>query len=187
VDQFGRPANSFQYFIVGNPSLPYPEDYDAIIRGEEIHITSDMLRIRNAVGSDPDPNSGGWGPIRGSVPFSLNDNVLTFSAPLHLVSDHSVDGHFVYEVDAYEFGALTNYFFDQSTVISEPSTALLLALATLCVSGWSCRRKPGIWLWLTQLLVGAVMLRLTSVAHPPSEWNVFAQGPAQPAEPHSPA
>jgi hypothetical protein len=61
LDSFGRQANSFQFFIVGDPSLPYPELYDAIIRGDEIHITGNTVRIRNSVPEDPDPASGGVG------------------------------------------------------------------------------------------------------------------------------
>src|SRR5262245_61037184 len=72
VDSFGRQANSFQYFIVGDPNLPYPVNFDAIIRGEEIHITLDTIRIRNSEPGVPDPVAGGWGAVRGVVPFSLN-------------------------------------------------------------------------------------------------------------------
>src|SRR5438046_356527 len=38
LDTVGRQANSFQYFIVGDPGLTYPDLYDSIIRAEEIHI-----------------------------------------------------------------------------------------------------------------------------------------------------
>jgi hypothetical protein len=40
VGPFGQRANSFQYFIIGDPSLEYPALYDAIIRGEEITADS---------------------------------------------------------------------------------------------------------------------------------------------------
>ncbi len=46
TDSLGRQADSFQYYIVGDPSLPYPSYYDSIIRGEELHITQDVLRVR---------------------------------------------------------------------------------------------------------------------------------------------
>jgi hypothetical protein len=89
VSSFGQQTNSFQYFIVGNPTLQSPEKFDSIIRGEEIHITVDTLPIRNAVPPVPDPTGGGWGALRGAVPFSLDGDILTFSTPLPLISNHS--------------------------------------------------------------------------------------------------
>ena len=55
---FNRPPDrqtgeSFQYFIVGDPSLHYPNNYDTIIRGEE--PTEDVLQVRN---SHPNRSSG---------------------------------------------------------------------------------------------------------------------------------
>ncbi len=114
VDSFGRQAHSFQYFIVGDSNLPYPANFDAIIRAEEIHSTVDEIRIRNSTPSDADPAAGGWGPIRGVVPYRLNGNVLTFSVPLELVSDHHQDGTFVYQLEAYQFGSLTRHIDNQS-------------------------------------------------------------------------
>jgi hypothetical protein len=97
-DSFGRQADSFQYYIVGDRSLPYPAYYDAIIRGEEIEVTSGLLPVRNSGPPDPDPVSGGWGAVRDMVPYTLNGNVLTFSTSLGLISEHSVDRHFSYEL-----------------------------------------------------------------------------------------
>lgn len=131
VDSFGRQANSFQFFITGDPGLPYPARYDAIIRAEEIHITMDVLRVRNAVPPDPDPAAGGWGSIRGAVPFSLNGSVLTFSTPLQLISDHSTDGRFAYGLQSYQFGALTRSVNNQSVVVPEPTSLTLLSVGAL--------------------------------------------------------
>ena len=136
LDSFGRQANSFQFFIVGDPSLPYPELYDAIIRGDEVHITGNTVRIRNSVPEDPDPASGGWGAIRGSVPFSLDGNVLTFSTPLPLISDHSTDGNFAYQLQSTEFGELTQFVESQSTVLPEPTAAVLLAAGSVLLGCW---------------------------------------------------
>jgi hypothetical protein len=122
LDKFGRQAHSFQYFIVGDPTLPYPELYDSIVRGEEIHITGGTLRIRNAHPPDPDPAAGGWGAIRGAIPFLVNDDTLTFEAPLALLSDHSTDGRFEYRLESYAFGELTRFELGESTV-PEPRAA----------------------------------------------------------------
>jgi hypothetical protein len=120
VDSLGRQADSFQYFILGDPSLPYPFNYDAIIRGEELHLSSNVLRVRNARPTDPTvpPSvSGGWGTVRGVVPYQLNGSVLTFSTPLGLISDHSLDGHFSYDLELYQYGALTQHFHGLESII----------------------------------------------------------------------
>jgi hypothetical protein len=58
-----------------------------------------------------DPNSGGWGTIRGSVPFTLDGNILTFSSPLSLISDHIAKGNtkgiFSYDLQVDQCGAQT--------------------------------------------------------------------------------
>ena len=38
VDELGRQADSFQYFIVGDATLPFPENFDTIIRGSEVTL-----------------------------------------------------------------------------------------------------------------------------------------------------
>jgi hypothetical protein len=115
-DAFGRQADSFQYFIYGDLSLPYPAYYDAIIRGEELHVFSGGLRVRNSTPPDPDPAAGGWGSIRGVVPYRLEGNVLTFSVSLSTISDHSSDGRFSYSLQLYQYGGLTQSFERESVV-----------------------------------------------------------------------
>lgn len=122
IDSNGRQANSFQYYIVGDPNLPYPSKFDAIIRGEEIHITSNVIRIRNSPPTDSSPEAGGWGSIRGTVPYKIKGNVLTFSTPLQLISNQSRDGHFDYELESYQFGTSTLNVASQSRVAPQPTT-----------------------------------------------------------------
>jgi RTX toxins and related Ca2+-binding proteins len=120
---FNRPPDlqtgeSFQYFIVGDPSLHYPNNYDAIIR--ELDPDSNVLRIRNSHPTDPTvpPSvSGGWGTVRGVVPYHLDGNVLTFSTPLGLISDHSIDGHFTYDLELYQQAGLTQHFHSLESII----------------------------------------------------------------------
>jgi hypothetical protein len=141
LDVFGRQANSFQYFVVGDPNLPYPELYDAIIRGDEIHVTGSTVRIRNSGPPDPDLASGGWGAIRGSVPFSVDGKILTFSIPLNLISDHSRDGNFAYRLESYEFGRLTRFLDSQSAIVPEPATGVSLVLGGVTLCCWYGRRR----------------------------------------------
>ncbi|MGV0104055.1 hypothetical protein [Nostoc sp. DSM 114167] len=141
VDEFDRQADSFQYYIDPSGELPIfrpPSAYSnlsSIIRGEEIHVAGDV-RIRDVFSVGPsEPNSGGWGNIRGSVPYSLDGTVLKFSAPLQFIGDS--DGLFSYRLELYEFGSwngLTNE--NKSTIASvpEPNFALgALAFAALSV------------------------------------------------------
>jgi hypothetical protein len=111
ADAFSRRANSFQYFVLGDPSLPYPANYDAIIRGDEIDTTTGQLPIRNSVPpADTDlPEGGGWGSIRGTVPYQLQGRVLTFSVPLRLISDHNLNGRLMYELESYQYGSYTQH------------------------------------------------------------------------------
>jgi hypothetical protein len=107
TDEFGRPANSFQYFIVGDESLPFPENFDSIIRGDEIHANSGLIPIRDAFPPDDnDPHSGGWGTVRGEVSFRTHGRVLMFSVPLDLMSDQSGATHVQYHLETYQFGDL---------------------------------------------------------------------------------
>ncbi len=103
VDAVGRQADSFQYFIVGDAQQPYPATYDAIIRGEELHLAPETLRIRNATPSVSDPVAGGWGSLRGVVPSTVKGAVLTFSVPLHVLTTHSHDGLFTYTLPVRSF------------------------------------------------------------------------------------
>ena len=143
VDSVGRQADSFQYFIFGDPQLPYPGYFDSIIRGAEVRSPADPLPIRNSVPPNDDPATGGWGPIRGSVPFSLDGTILTFATPLTLISDHSVDGHFAYRLDTYVFGITTRSIENESSVAPEPATLLLFAttMAGLGLARWRQRRR----------------------------------------------
>jgi hypothetical protein len=116
VDEHGRPANAFQYFIVGDDTVPDPEPFDAIIRGVELQSKPPLLPIRGSSPADPDPSSGGWGAIRATVPFELHGRVLTFSAPLDALSDHSTDGRFTYVLETYTFGSLVDSIVNESVV-----------------------------------------------------------------------
>jgi hypothetical protein len=108
TDVYGRQQDSFQYFIVGDNDLHYPANYDSIIRAEEIHVTRTSIRIRNGYPPDyADSNSGGWGTIRATVPFTVHGRVLTFSTPLRSISDHPDQKTIPYQLESYEFGADT--------------------------------------------------------------------------------
>jgi hypothetical protein len=144
VDTFDRAAHSFQYYIIGDPALGYPEKYDSII-GNEIGIDH-SLSIRNSVPSVPDPAAGGWGSLRGVAPFTLSNTLLNFSAPLGLVTDHSVDGHFSYELLLTEFGDQTQFMQGQTIVLPEPVTVGSMLVGVLALLAFRCisQKKPAL-------------------------------------------
>ena len=110
-DALGRLANSFQYEIrptTGNavvPDIPLI-DVRSVVRGDE--ISGNMLPVRNGIETarDTNPAAGGWGSVRGSVPFTLSANRLTFTAPLQLLDAPS--GDFAYRVFTTEYGLTTS-------------------------------------------------------------------------------
>ncbi|MEH2164786.1 MAG: hypothetical protein V7K38_27960 [Nostoc sp.] len=146
LDQFGRQADSFQYFIEADGEFPifrgspFDSNLESIIRGEEIHVAGDV-RIRDVFSVGPsEPNSAGWGKIRGSVPYSLDGTVLKFSAPLQFIGDS--DGLFSYRLELYEFGAwnaLTNE--NKSTIASVPEPNFALAALTFGALSVGLRQK----------------------------------------------
>ena len=146
VDEFDRQADSFQYYVEADGEFPifrgspYYSELESIIRGEEIHVAGD-IRIRDVFSVGPsEPNSGGWGNIRGSVPYSLDGTVLKFSAPLQFIGDS--DGLFSYRLELYEFGGwngLTNE--NKSTIASVPEPNFALGALTFGALSLGLRRK----------------------------------------------
>jgi hypothetical protein len=126
VDAFDREENDFQY------ATP-----DSIIRGPEIYITRNKIRIRSLGPPDPDPASGGWGPVIATIPFNLSGDTITFSAPFDLFSNSPF---FTYQLQADTFGRDRDLIQGHTTSIPEPSiwAMMLLGFAGLGLVG--CRR-----------------------------------------------
>ena len=87
VDEFGRPMNSFQFFVnpdwsgdPGNLQLDYGPGRD-VLRGDEIHLAG-QIRIRDGMPSDTTgPEAGGWGPMVAAVPYQMEGTTLSFQVP----------------------------------------------------------------------------------------------------------
>jgi hypothetical protein len=147
VDFVGRAANSFQYFLnFRNGNFPFgipsqEGSLDVLIRGEEIKISGDV-RIRNAFPSSfpDDPNSGGWGSIRGSVPFLLNSKKLDFNVPLGILGD--TDGLFTYDLETYEFGGMSSRIHGQkSHIVAVPEPLNVMGIPVALVFGILFKRR----------------------------------------------
>ena len=107
TDHFGREEDSFQYFFdpSANTNPLSLTSGETIIRGEEIHV-ADTLRIRDALGDHSGPNAGGWGKIRGTVPFTVSDDTIRFTVGWNVLGQSN--DHFRYAVETYEFGSLND-------------------------------------------------------------------------------
>jgi hypothetical protein len=109
LDANGRPKDSFQIFIAFNPATANPQNpqsVDVLVRGDEIHIAH-ALRIRDARPPVADPNAGGWGAIRGTVPFTVHaqpngSSLLIFDAPFTTLG---ITGKFAWGLITTRFGA----------------------------------------------------------------------------------
>ena len=157
LDSVGRQDDSFQFFIRPSPTLPSLGgpfyNVTTIIRGEEIHVGGD-IRLRDVAPTSSDPSSGGWGPLRGSVPFSISGASVNFSVPMALLG---VTGDFSYDLQGYNFG-IQNYNLWGTTAnvsppvtpVPEPSTGIA-GIFLLGMLGLSFLRKGGLALSINSL------------------------------------
>lgn len=109
VDAEGRPADSFQFHLdtaTGNQGIlgisPYP--WEAIVRGDEIHLKGDLPVRDHTKSPSSDPASGGWGPVVGSVAYSLSGERMTFDVPFSMLS--TPDGVLAHSLEVYRYGTL---------------------------------------------------------------------------------
>jgi hypothetical protein len=112
-------------------------EVDAVIRGGEIWEGRGIpVRQRSGV---EDANSGGWGPVRALLPFELDNNTVTFTAPLDDLGD--TDGSFRYRAFATENGATTSAV--TGAVIPLPAAAIPgLVMLTGLAAARRLRRIP---------------------------------------------
>lgn len=104
-DSFGRQKDSFQYHVVYDPARLSRAlfDMDVVIRAAEIPWNGNVLAVRDRFPySDGSDHSGGWGPVRGTVPYTLTGSTITFTVPLALLGDS--DGTFGYYLMVLQWG-----------------------------------------------------------------------------------
>ncbi|HEY9811983.1 MAG TPA: PEP-CTERM sorting domain-containing protein [Candidatus Sericytochromatia bacterium] len=124
TDEYDRQADFFQYYINADGGLPVYRDYSDLesIIGGEIAVGGNV-GIRNAWPPDPDwSSSGGWGSIRGSVPYTLSGNVLSLLIPLQVIGDS--DGKFSYVLQWGEYGGQQGWIETEAEAeaVPEPAT-----------------------------------------------------------------
>jgi hypothetical protein len=125
VDTFGRVADSFQIQITADPNGSPQINPTTVIRGDEIQFAH-ALRIRNGSPASSDPQSGGYGSIRGTVPFSVNGTDLTFTTPLSLIG--APTGYFSYYAFTTQSGFTTAQVEARSVPLPPALAAALMML-----------------------------------------------------------
>ena len=132
LDAYDRQADAFQFYIATTTNIPLfypPRPYASLIRGGEIYYDNAIVIRNDGPPDDNDPHSGGWGSVRGNVPYSLSSQTLIFSVPADVLD---VQGPFAYSLLLTSFGAATHnpYTGDSGGPIPVPEPATFsLALA----------------------------------------------------------
>jgi hypothetical protein len=136
LDQQGHPVDEFQFAISSGPSVPRDfSGISTIIRGGEIYVNGD-IRIRDTGPGADLPVSGGWGPVRSSVPFSLSGNTLTFSASDSLLGADANTGAFGYILSFIHDGGTTgqpNVYGEFGAPVPDTIGYAFLVPAVLCL------------------------------------------------------
>ena len=126
VDAHGRVADSFQINISadfrGNPQA----SPTTVIRGDEIQFLN-ALAVRNRSPASTDPHSGGFGSIRGTVPFSVHGTNVSFTTPLSLID--APNGMFSYYAFTMHNGATQAQAEARSVPLPSALHAAMLMLA----------------------------------------------------------
>lgn len=128
------PADSFQFYVGDSP--PFIGITQSIIRGDEIRFTNSIV-IRNSYPYTNDFGGGGWGAVRGSVPYSLNGNVLDFIVPFLLLGSSDRYDFFYWEV--YNFGSMVQH----SALSNVPLPAALFMFAPGFIALWLVVKRRG--------------------------------------------
>jgi hypothetical protein len=130
VDSRGRATHALQLYFAPRSVPNEPWNISVLGRVNE-GDTLGSIRFRNGPasidydGPDLDFSSGGWGSIRGEVPYLLDDRTLSFTATYDLIG--TPDAWWSLKAETFEFGALRGRV---GVVAPEPSSLLLLLLGS---------------------------------------------------------
>lgn len=109
IDQVGREKDAIQYWINWGlfPNDPYHTlfESDVVIAVRELR-TLGQIPVRDRTGPG-EPGPGGWGPIRGLVPYTLVGPTIRFEVPAAMLGDD--DGVVSYYLMMLTYGGWTDY------------------------------------------------------------------------------
>jgi hypothetical protein len=129
LDSMGRQADSFQWYLdtlPGDNGFGGAIPWETIIRGEEIHIAGD-IRIRDATrGPGGGPDGGGWGPLVGSVPYTMVDTTQTFIVPFATLN--TPDGNMAFELQLLQYGRWTGDLYSGRSIPALAAGAVMLGV-----------------------------------------------------------
>lgn len=103
-DQYGRAENFFQYHIRYDESPSGYMDDDIMIWASEVEVTGDIVIRKFHGGGGP----GGWGPVRGRVPYDPNNKKICFFVSADVIGDH--DGEIFYFMHTGLYGRSLEQF-----------------------------------------------------------------------------
>jgi hypothetical protein len=140
VDEFDRPANSFQYWYDAQPGgFEFAGEDVVVIRGPEIRFNGE-LPVRESLNESGEefPGAEGWGEPRGMVPIDMEGSTLEFIVPWDVLGEK--DKAFSYRLLAFEFGEQTS---DVSAIFVELPTSLEVGTIALLLTsvGLGMRRQ----------------------------------------------
>lgn len=140
VDEYGRHANAFQYYIYGDLSLPYDDYFSSIIRGPEINVIDLTLPVRDpstdGLPGCQEPGSGGWGCISFEIPYTLTGSTLAFSAATNdLTAFTNANGSITYDILLVEYGATSDRRVGLVSAVPLPASFWLFGSALIGLAG----------------------------------------------------
>lgn len=96
TDEFGRLANSFQFYVDPDQEVSYPGD--RLVRKAEVN----PLGEATVVATTPHGYPGGWGPLLGTVPLLQEGIFVRVDVPLAWLG--AADGTFFWALETFEYG-----------------------------------------------------------------------------------
>jgi len=142
VDAANRPKDSFQFFIDPDNGPSPVNSARVLVRGSEIRFGG--IRIRDAAPPVDDPEAGGWGQLRRSVPYVVTGNVVSFIVSYEALGTPS--GTFSWQAIRERYGELTGVEVSSTAPapIPLPPGLLLLATAIASLTGAAGLRRRGV-------------------------------------------
>ena len=143
ADEFGRPANGFQFFYDAQPTddeIDFAGEDVVIIRGVEIRV-DDNIPIRDSLNPSGEefPNAEGWGPTRGAADYQLDGTTLSFTTSWDTLNES--DGVFGYRLFALEQGGLTSEVTFLSRILVPLPPPVILGGVGLLLSACTSTRR----------------------------------------------